>query len=62
HGFLVGSVGLAVTGHADCPVVLVREPMVITIDRYAPPWGMGGTRRPPACDQPAPELVEGVAP
>ncbi|MFD8671851.1 universal stress protein [Streptomyces seoulensis] len=46
HGFLVGSVGLAVTGHADCPVVLVREGEQAPDEHRADPTGIPSAATP----------------
>ncbi|MEW2318376.1 universal stress protein [Streptomyces bauhiniae] len=46
HGFIVGSVGLAVTGHADCPVVLVRAGEQAADERRADPTGIPSAATP----------------
>ncbi|MGW4224241.1 universal stress protein [Streptomyces bauhiniae] len=46
HGFIVGSVGLAVTGHADCPVVLVRAGEQAADEHRADPTGIPSAATP----------------
>ncbi|MEU9925653.1 universal stress protein [Streptomyces griseoluteus] len=46
HGFIVGSVGLAVSGHADCPVVLVRAGEQAADEHGADPTGIPSAATP----------------
>lgn len=46
HGFLVGSVGMAVTGHADCPVALVRADERAPDEHRADPTGIPSAATP----------------
>ncbi|MYZ09435.1 universal stress protein [Streptomyces sp. SID2999] len=46
HGFIVGSVGLAVTGHAGCPVVLVRAGEQAADEHRADPTGIPSAATP----------------
>ncbi|MFD4788973.1 universal stress protein [Streptomyces sp. NPDC058459] len=46
HGFLVGSVGLAVVGHAGCPVALVRAGERAADEHLADPAGIPSATTP----------------
>ncbi|MGC4996782.1 universal stress protein [Streptomyces sp. DT195] len=46
QGFIVGSVGMAVTGHAECPVVLVRAGEQAADEHRADPAGIPSAATP----------------